>query len=165
VEGVVASGLLVLLAVLLANAWQSMARAASDAAARGRVTQEANLALAALANDLGGSLSDPQGRVGSLASAAFVGRLQPGGAQLWLCFDGGTSPNGIADWGSPDTVIIYEVQSSQLVRINQATGASVVVAQGVSDFVVQDMGDRVQIQISITYRNLRRTFSLIARDP
>jgi hypothetical protein len=165
VEGVIASGLLVLLALLLANTWQSMGRAAIDAVTRGRITQEANLALAALASDLGGSLSDPQGRVGSLASAAFVGRLQPGGNQLWLCFDGGSTPNGIADWGPPDTVVSYELQSSQLVRINQATGVSVPVAQGVSGFAVQDLGDRVQIQLTLTYRNLTRTFTLIARDP
>ena len=74
-----------------------------------RLAEEASLAVAALSRDLGGYSGGNDGRLGTQAQLKFVGRMQPGGSQLWLCFDGGANPNGMADWGAPDTVIVYQV--------------------------------------------------------
>src|SRR5947208_980059 len=103
-ELLIVAALMGFLVVLLGQAWHSLGRAGVDVLVRCRVTHEARLALAALSADLGGSLGDSAGRLGGPAHGKFVGRLQPGGTQLWLCFDGSSTPNGVADWGPPDTV-------------------------------------------------------------
>src|SRR5262245_60568788 len=100
VEVTIVSGLMAVLAVLLANAWYGLGHPLVETVIRARLAQEANLALNALSRDLGGSLSDADASTGSKTLYQFVGRMQPGGSQLWLCFDGGTSPNGLADWAS-----------------------------------------------------------------
>jgi hypothetical protein len=94
-----------------------------------------------------------------------VGRLQPGNAQLWLCFDGGNPPNGVADWGPPDTVIVYAVQGDSLIRQDQNSNTTFVVARYVTQFSVRDLGDRVLIQLTFAYRSVTRTYTLVARDP
>jgi hypothetical protein len=165
VEAVVAGGLFALLAVLLAKTWYGLMRPAAELAARARLAQEAGLATASLGRDLGGSLANPVGRTGPKTLYPYVGRLLPGNSQLWLCFDGGPSPNGVADWGPPDAVIIYAVQGDQLVRTDQNAGTTFTVARLVSGFAVQDLGGRVQIQMTFTYRGLTRTYTLVARDP
>jgi type II secretory pathway component PulJ len=164
-EAVVVSGLLACLAVLLARSWYGLVRPTADLAARARLAQEADLAAAALARDLGGSLANPEGRTGPRTLYPLVGRLQPGGSQLWLCFDGGSPPNGAADWGPPDTVIVYELQGDRLVRWDQNAGTTFTAARHVSGFTVRDLGGRVQIQLTFTYRGLTRTYTLVARDP
>ena len=93
-----------------------------------------------------------------------VGRMQPGDTQLWLCFDG-DPPNGEADWADPDVVITYGLEGASLVRQNQSSGATFVVAQYVQAFQLLDLGDRVQIQITFNYRGITQTYTLVARDP
>jgi type II secretory pathway component PulJ len=165
VEVSVVSGLLVSLAMLLASSWIGLARPLLEATFQCRLAQEADLALAALARDLGGSLSDTAGRTGSKALSQFVGWTTPAGSQLWLCFDGGPNPNGIADWAPPDTVITYEVVSNSLVRSNQTAGGSFVVASNVSGLELQNLGGSVQITLTFQYRDVSQTYSLIANSP
>lgn len=160
------AGLLALLSLLLSAAWVGFGRPAATTIARCRVAQQASLAVAALSSDLGGYLSDSAGRLGGTSQAPFVGRMQPNGNELWLCFDGGTTPNGIADWASPDTVIIYRLQGNSLIRTNQGGGESFTVANDVQSFAVQDMGGGLfQIQLQFAYRDVTRTYTLMARDP
>jgi hypothetical protein len=165
VELLIVSAFMAFIALLLSQTWSSLGKSAVDLATRGRINQEANLAAAALTYDLGGSLANPEGRIGTQTQYRWVGRLQPANSELWLCFDGGPAPNGVADWGAPDTVIVYQVQSRQLIRTDQTAGTSVVVARDVDAFAVSDLGDRVQIQLTFKYRNLTRTYTMIARDP
>jgi hypothetical protein len=165
VECVIVSGLLVFVAMLLSATWSGLGRPIADNITRGRLTQEANLAAASLARDLEGSLSNPEGRLGTKQQARFVGRMQPNHSQLWLCFDGGDTPNGVADWGPPDTVIVYEVDSNKLIRWDQKLNTNFVVAQNVDNMQVQDLGDSVQIMLTFKYRDLIQTYTLIARDP
>jgi type II secretory pathway component PulJ len=165
VEVSVASGLLVALTMLLAEAWSGMARPLLQTAFRCRLNQEADLALAALARDLGGSLSDNAGRLGSKLSSQFVGWTEPAGTQLWLCFDGGTSPNGLPDWAPPDTVISYEVVANSLVRADQTGSGAFVVARYVSDMQLRDLGTELQIAISFQYRDISQTYTLVAKRP
>ncbi len=157
--------LMATLAMLLAETWSGLGRPLAETAARSRLAQEANLALASLARDMGGSLSDSAGRIGSKTDSVFVGRMQPGGAQLWLCFDGGANPNGIADWAAPDTVIVYEIVGSSLVRLNQTAGTSFVVARNITSFAVEDLGSECQITLTFAYRNYSQAYQLIALNP
>lgn len=161
-----ASIVMTMLVLLLGVVWSGMIRPTADIVVCSRLDQEAGLAEAALAADLGGSLSNPEGRIGTQPQYKFVGRLEPGNDQLWLCFDGGSPPNGVADWGPPDTVIIYQAQGNQLVRIDQTAGTSVPVSSDVVSFQAQDLGNgSVQLQLVLSYRNTTRSYTWIARDP
>lgn len=165
-ETMVASVLMGLLVLLVAQGWAGFGRPTADLVVRSRLVQEAHLAITALAGDLGGCLSDSPGRLGVQLLGRFVGRLEPGNSQLWLCFDGGLTLNGLADWGPPDTVIVYEVQNHHLIRWDQATGIRFTVASNVDRLECTDLGGgRLQIQITLSYRDLSQTYTLIARDP
>jgi type II secretory pathway component PulJ len=161
----VCAALMALLAVIMARVWYGVVRPTANLAARARINEEATLAVDALARDLGGYLSDTDGRTGSSSIYRFVGRMQPDNSQLWLCFDGGDSPNGDADWDDPDIVIIYQLQGSSLVRHNQTTGTDFIVARYVDSLQLLDLGDRVQIQLTFLYRGISQTYTFVARDP
>jgi len=149
------------LAVLLARLWRDVARPVAGMVADGRVNQEAALAAAALQRDMGGCV-DP---LGLAARGRLVGRAQPAGGELWLCFDGGDSPNGEADWASPDRVVVYRVESGRLVRRDQFDETSVTVARHVTGMTAEDLGGAVRITVAFTYRGTSRTQTLVARDP
>jgi prepilin-type N-terminal cleavage/methylation domain-containing protein len=163
----VATGLLALLAVLISAVWVGFGRPSAEADRRARLATEANLAVAALAADLGGGIADESGRrLEGKALLRYVGRQEPGGSQLWLCFDGGPSPNGMADWGPPDTVIVYQVEGGMLVRQDQNANTSRAVAADVAGFGAEDLGDgRVQITLTLASRDLSETYTFIALDP
>jgi prepilin-type N-terminal cleavage/methylation domain-containing protein len=165
VEVSIVSILMAMLAMLLAETWSGLGRPLVEMAARSRLAQEANLAMTSLSRDLGGSLSNGEGRLGRKSLYACVGRLQPGGSQLWLCFDGGAAPNGMADWTAPDTVIAYDLEGSALVRRDQTAGTSFVVAQNVSSLIVEDLGGACQITLTFVYRNISQSYQMIAQDP
>ena len=63
-EVIVVSGLMAFLAMLLASASAGIGRPAADVIRRRQSLQEMNLAISSLARDLGGSLADPEGRIG-----------------------------------------------------------------------------------------------------
>ena len=159
------SGLMAVLAVLLSSLWAGIGRPATDVIARCRVAQELNLAVNSLARDLGGSLSDSAGRLGGRRDDQFVGWLLPGNLQLWLCFDGGSPPNGVADWAPPDTVIVYMVVGNALVRWNQTANTSFTVARCLDAMQLSMQGDELQIQLTFSYRNVIRTCTLLASTP
>jgi prepilin-type N-terminal cleavage/methylation domain-containing protein len=165
VEVMVVSVLLAALGLLLSEAWVGMGRPLLDAATHARLAEEASLAVAALTRDLGGYSGENAGRLGTQAQLKFVGRLQPGGTQLWLCFDGGATPNGIADWGAPDTVIVYQVVGNSLIRTDQTSGLSYTVARNVGSLAVSDLGNAVQIVLTFLYRSTVHTYTLIANNP
>ncbi len=155
-------GLMSLLVLLISGAWRGLGRSSADAVVRCRVAQEANLAVESLARDLGGNLAD---RVtGEKTLGRAVGRLVVAGTQLWLCFDGQPA-NGEPDWGPPDTVIVYEVQGGQLVRSDQQTGVAVTVADNVSQMQLTEQIDAVRVDLTLQYRDLARTYTIVAKDP
>jgi type II secretory pathway pseudopilin PulG len=161
-EIMLVGGLMSLLGLLISGAWQGLGRSSTDAVVRCRVAQQANLAVESLARDLGGSLA---GQVtGEKQLGRLVGRLVVSGSQLWLCFDGGP-PDGVANWAPPDTVIIYEVQGNQLIRSQQGTGVAVAVANNLSQMQLTEQVDGVKIDLRLQYRNLTRTYTLVAKDP
>jgi type II secretory pathway component PulJ len=153
-EALVVSGLMALLAYLLGQTWSGLGRPTADLAAQGRVAHEARLAVVALSRDLGGSLDSDAARAGPKMLGKFAGRMQPNGTELWLCFDGGSAPNGVPDWAPPDTVIVYQLQAGRLVRWDQSTNTTFTVARCVDSLAVQDLGDRVRISLTFSYRGV-----------
>jgi type II secretory pathway pseudopilin PulG len=165
VEMMVVCTMTTALAMLLSSLWSGLGRPMADAMASAQIAQEANLAAAALARDFGGSLADSSARLGSPAAGKWVGRMQPAGALLRLCFDGGTTPDGIAEWGAPDTVISYLVHDGHLVRWDENAGTTFIVASYVQQMQLDDQGNGVEIQLTFAYRNQSRTYTLMGMDP
>ncbi len=153
---------LAILGVLLAGVSSGLVRGLVDAVARNKVTHAANLASASLSHDLAGSVP---GQLGSKNSGRYVGRLTPNNTSLWLCFDGGATPNGIADWAGPDTVITYEVVAKQLVRTNRNIQQTFTVTGYVDKLTVADSADGVQLQLTFSYRDTKSTYMFLARNP
>jgi hypothetical protein len=164
-EVMVVSFLTTLLALILSAAWAGLGRPLVEAAARAQIAQEVNLAAAALARDFGGTLPGTEGQLGGLTDGKLVGHIEPAGSSLRLCFDGGALPNGLADWGDPDTVITYEVQDGNLVRWNESSGTTFTVARYVQQLQVADDGSGVEIRLRFVHRNLDRTYTLIGLEP
>jgi hypothetical protein len=164
-EATVVSGLMAVLAVLLSTIWAGFGRPAHDVVERSRVIQEAHLAVAALARDLGGSLANSEGRLGGKEQYRFVGWMCPAESQFWLCFDGGAAPDGVADWGLPDTVLVYMQEGDRLVRWDCHANTTFTVARYLNHLEVHASGDDLQIQLTFTYRDFSRTYVLLARLP
>ncbi|NQU25620.1 MAG: hypothetical protein HQ567_30405 [Candidatus Nealsonbacteria bacterium] len=162
IEITVVSALMSFLVLLISGAWSGMGRPSADAIVRCRVVQEANLAVDSLTRDLGGSL---QGQTtGERKLGRMVGRTVVGGSQLRLCFDG-EPINAIPDWNAPDTVITYDVQANRLVRSNLQTGTAFTVAANVDQMQLTELPDGVRIDLTFTYRDITRTYSIIAKSP
>ncbi len=165
-EVTITSGLMALLAMMISAAWTSVGRSSTDLIVRGRLFQEMDLAVSALSRDLGGSLADPAARLGNKNQGRWIGWMQPATGQLWLCYDGGSDPDGVADWGFNDMVVVYRVESGWLVRTDRATRTSFTVAGHVKELEILSLGaDTVGIQLTLEYRQLTRTCTLIVRVP
>ena len=161
-EVMLVGGMMSFLALLISGAWRGLGRSSVDTVVRCRVAQEANLAVDSLARDLGGSLADQISGEKQIGRA--VGRLVVDGSALWLCFDGDPA-DGLAGWGPPDTVITYEVQGSQLIRSNQQTGIALPVADKVGQMQLTEQIDELRIDLTLQYRDLTRTYTIITKAP
>lgn len=165
IEVSVTSFLLVLLSMLISSAWHSLGRPLLDTTYRCRVAQEASLAQACLARDFGGSLVDGDAKLGKKSTNRLVGRTQPAGNELWLCYDGGATPNGVADWLSPDTVVSYRVVDNTLIRYNALSGNEFIVAKYVDSLTATDHADEVEIRLTFAYHGISQSYLLVAKDP
>lgn len=163
-ETLIVSTFMGFLAVLISTTWSAFIRPTVEVAQRSRIAQEANLAVASLSRDLAGSLADNP--AGSVSTFRLVGRMQPDNSRLRLCFDGGATPNGTADWSDPDTIITYYVDSHQLIRWDENAGTTFNVAKDIDNLYVEDLGDgTVLIRMTFQFRSISQTYNLIARDP
>ena len=161
-EVTIVAGLMSFFALLVSSSWYSWGRSLADAHARCIVAQEANLAIEALQRDLGGYRLEQT--AGAQDEHRMVGTLITGGSQLRLCYDG--SPiNGIAEWAAPDTVCLFDVQGDQLIRTNQTTGDSIIVASHVSQMQLTDLGNGMRVELTFVYRDITRTYTIITRNP
>ena len=160
IEVAMAGALMSLLVILISGAWRGLGRSATDATARSRVTQEANLAAAALARDFGGSL--PEQPTGTKVEGRLLGWLVTSGPELRLYYD-----------GDPDSEIVYYLDTQttygktwkRLVRWNTDTGSEFTVATNVDTMELTDLGDAVQIDLTLTYRDLTRTYTFVGKGP
>lgn len=161
-EVTIVAGLMSFFALLISSSWYSWGRSLADSHARCVVAQEANLAIETLHRDLGGYRLEQL--TGTKDENRIVGTLITGGSQLRLCYDG-TPINGMANWATPDTVCLFDVQGDQLIRTNQKTGNSFVVASHVSRIQLTDLGNGIRIELTFVYRNITRTYTIITRTP
>jgi prepilin-type N-terminal cleavage/methylation domain-containing protein len=173
-EVTIVSALMALLAVLLSTMWINIVRPAAEISSRCYVTQEAQFAMASLAADLSGSLPGGDARLGGkqvlgFAPGGWMVTTDAGGnSQLWLCFDGGTPPNGRPDWGGvPDVVVEYLLDGAKLARYDRSAGTTFVVADGVVSFRVTPPTSDGMIQIALALRrgSVTRTYTMYARAP
>ena len=161
VEVTLTSGLTVFLAVVLSTTWALLIRPTADAIAWGQLFQEMDIAVTAIARDLGGSQPDyadpipanPQ-RGGKKQGLLIECKTSNDsfGDHLLLCFDGGDAPDGTADWEIPtdDTIVDYYVDNSTntLIRWNQKTNTTFTVAKNVAGMTIVDDGN---LQITLTF--------------
>ena len=163
VEMMIVTAMSALLMMMIAGFWSSLAPSMVDSLAQAKVAQEAHFALEILKRDHGGYL--PGGEMDPDDVNKQVGRTVTGDSRLLLCFDGGSTPNGVADWSVPDTVIEYRVVDEQLLRIDRSTGGQFVAANFVTNFELTDRTDGTDIELTLTNRDFTRTYKLVTRDP
>ncbi|MCA9263814.1 MAG: prepilin-type N-terminal cleavage/methylation domain-containing protein [Planctomycetales bacterium] len=156
------AALMSLLMLMLASTWASFGRSLRDTMVRCRVAQEANLVVAALNRDLGGQL--PDDLLGHVAAGRMVGTMVVDGEKLMICYDGAV-PNDVADWATPDIVCTYELADGKLLRSNQFLGTSVIVSDAVSSFLPTEVASGLRVEFTVSYRDLSKTFTLIAEEP
>lgn len=164
-EVTIVSGLMSFLAIMLSTTWIGIGRPTVDVVIRSGIFQEMDTAVSALSRDLGGSLGGPEGRLGDKTKNRWVGWMKPADGQLWLCYDGGTDPNGEPDWGTPDTVIVYQIESNSLIRRNQNTDSTFIVADKLTDFAISEEGNAIDITLTFQNRDISRSCSLMVRTP
>lgn len=176
VEVTLACTLTAFLAVLLSTTWALLMRPTADLIVWGQLFQEMDIAVASLARDLGGGQLDYDdgGYLGEKRQGQLLEcRTNVAGDRLFLCFDGGLSPNSTADWGGDDTVIEYYVDgnSKTLFRRNSTHPADppFTVAKNVDSMTVTSVGSDLQIvlefkcQIKVSHRTASRKCTLITK--
>ena len=87
-----------------------------------------------------------------------------GTSELRLCYDGGANPNGIADWASPDTVVVYTLDGDDLIREDEKLNTTVTVARHVEQLIVRPQGTDLEVGLTFNYRGVHRTYTFIAKD-
>lgn len=162
VEMTFVAGLMSLLLLVISTAWSAMGKPSVDAIRQCHVAQEANIALQSLSRDFGGSIAEHS--IGKLELGSYVGSAIVDGSELQLCFDG-APVNGTADWAAPDTVIVYEVQDNQLIRSNSSRGTTITIADDIQEMNLSKQGDQLTIELTFSFRDVRRTYTLIGTNP
>jgi type II secretory pathway pseudopilin PulG len=136
VEVMVVGGLMAFLSLLLASTWATMGSPTADLIRRGQCMQEINMAVAALARDLGGYQPDGRGR-GEKSQGRFTDWHSDGTA-LTISFNGEGS-------------VHYYVENARLIRENVDTGAKFTVAKNVSGILVTDYTEYMEIVLVFRY--------------
>jgi prepilin-type N-terminal cleavage/methylation domain-containing protein len=165
VEVLVASSLMTTLAVLVATTWSALGRPLVESVARAQIAQDASLAASTLARDFGGYLPGNEGRVGGTADGLLVGCVQVSHTILRLCFDGGSSPDGLAEWADPDHVITYQVQDGDLVRWDEQSGSTFIVARHVDEMALDNVAGGIEIRLTFMHRGWTRVVTLVGVVP
>jgi prepilin-type N-terminal cleavage/methylation domain-containing protein len=149
-ELLVVSVLMVGVTLMAAQFWASFSRDMVDMAARTITAQELRFVLSGLSEDFG----------------ACVGAVGMEDGRLVLCKDAGQYPNGIADWGSPDTLVEYSLSGKQLRRFDQSTGDEMTMADSVSNLQVEDVSASVvQVTVEIRRAGITREAVLLWSRP
>ena len=156
-EVTLVSGLMAVLVLVISRAWIGVGQPIADLITRSQLLQETDMVVAALTRDLNGSLANPEGRLGSKNLGRWVGWRQLSLNEFQLCFDGGTSPDGQPQWGPPDTVISYTLESDgTLVRTDKNAQTTFTVAKNISNMTITSDLVFIQIQFTFSYRGATR---------
>lgn len=159
VETAIAAMISSILLMSMAGIWQSFGRSVSTCVAESRLSNDSRLLLETLRQDFAGTLQEaPTGLVGE---GRLVGRLVVG-SELRLCYD--VSPlNGVADWMTPDHVVIYSLTNSQLTRTLDS-GEPFVVADHVTRFEPTRNVNTTRVEIDLESRGSTRALIVIGQD-
>jgi len=150
VELLVVSILTMALTLVIAQVWRFLSVDMTDLMARSRVGQELRVATETLAEDFGPA----------------VGVTCVTDQRVLICKDGGASPNGIADWADPDVTIEYYLGDAKLQRVDQSTGAELVIAEDVVTFSVTELAESIlRIVVGIERAGLARQVTLMWSMP
>jgi type II secretory pathway pseudopilin PulG len=167
VEVMLVAGLTVFLAVLLSSVWRNISLFTTDAVGRGQLMQEMDLTASSFSRDLAGGLPLPANTSfssGKPDSGRWIAwKTNTDKNELWLCYDGGSCPDGEPDWsGVTDTVICYrlvsdpdgDVATKILIRENESDvpASSFNVARGISSMSVDADGDFAKITLQFKYQ-------------
>ena len=163
VEVMVATAMTAFLFMMMSGMWQTVGGSMNESLIDARISQEAHFVLEVMRRDFGGFL--PGKEEEEEDENKLVGRLATGANQLMLCFDSDEA-EGLPDWGKPDTVIVYEVQKEQLRRIEQTKKVeSFIVASHISAFTPTQLAAGVQVDFTITYQGVSKSYTLVSQDP
>ena len=126
------------------------------------------MAAASLSADLGGSLSSPIGRLGERDESMFVDWRSQGGGDLELWFDGEPA-DGVTSFALPDVAVFYWVADGSLLRWDQSTNTTAVIAGDVVSMAVDTdpdaTGQRLRIDLTFQHRDFVRNHTFIASRP
>jgi len=150
VELLVVSILMMGLMLIIAQIWRFLSVDMTDLMARSRVGQELRVATEALAEDFGPA----------------VGVTRVSDQRILICKDGGATPNGTADWADPDIMIEYYLSNGKLQRVDQSTGAELVIAENVATFSATELAESIlRIVVGIERADLGRQVTLLWSMP
>ena len=148
-ELLIAAMLSIGLMLIAGQFWGYFSRQLSDINARARAAQELRFAVSSITQDMGPA----------------VGAVPVGSDGVLLCKDGGDA-NGLPEWAEPDGLVSYSLVGGQLVRQDQSSGVSIVVADNVSVFAVEDVSPTVlRMTIAIQRADITRQVSLLWSRP
>ncbi len=149
-ELLIAAILSIGLTMIAANFWRYSSRQMSGLNSRVCVAQELRLAVDSIAGDMG----------------ATVGAAPVGENRVLLCRDGGQEPNGVPEWGPPDSMVTYSMVDGQLFRHEQSSGLEIVVADNISAFTVEQItGSLLRMMIEVEDGEITRQVILIWSKP
>ena len=163
VEVMIATAITAFLFLMMSGMWRGLMGSMNDSLTDARIAQEAHFVLEIMRRDLGGFL--PGKEKEKKDENKLVGLLATGSKQFMLCFDDDKA-DGDPEWAKPDTVIVYEVQDEQLLRIEQTDkGKYIVVASHVTNFTPTQLADGVRVDFTITIEDISKTYTLICQGP
>ena len=163
VEVMVATAMTAFLFLMISGMWRGLTGSINDSLVDARISQEAHFVLEIMRRDLGGFL--PGKEKEKKDENKLVGRLATTANQLMLCFDDDKA-DGQPAWGKPDTVIVYEVQDEQLLRIEQTDKGNLIVAGShITGFTPTQLANGVSVEFTVTYEGISKTYTLISQDP
>lgn len=125
---------------MLSQFWKNYSLATIDLASRCVISRELQFVTEYLSRDFGNA----------------VGATAVDDAGLLICQDALDSPNGQADWASPDTLIEYYVEDRKLYRSNYSDDTDIAVAQNILSFQVLNT-DGTGLEMAVTVQSYDRT--------
>jgi prepilin-type N-terminal cleavage/methylation domain-containing protein len=127
----------------IANTWRWYSRSMYGAQRSTQLTRELKLSADAMAHDFGPAIA-----VRALDSATVQFNIDAG------------TPDGVAQWADPDTVIEYALQSQKLIRRDLSTNAEVPLAAHIKTIETETVGGKLQVHLTAEFRDEQQSITL-----
>jgi type II secretory pathway pseudopilin PulG len=135
-------GIIVLM--IISNTWRWYLRGTRDTQVVVQLTKELKMAADAMAGDYG---------------PAIAARTTDG-TSVEFNYDGGGTPDGSPQWGDPDTVVEYLVQSQKLVRRDVTSGAELPLADHIKSLDAQVVAGKLQVKLTAEFETEQHDLTL-----